>query len=129
MMYKNVAIIIIALVALSCSSTSTENKVEENPAAGSTGAVLKPKGPKNEYENKVLGIWTNGETKHATFEIGKDFINYTDQNKDYRYLLQKDSMTILFESYAYTSKISFEEDTLLMTSKNGEVSKFWEFKN
>ena len=85
--------------------------------------------PRNNIDDKILGIWTDGTTENATFDIRKDSIFYVDQFESYRYLLKKDSINVYYSDYTYSAKVYFKKDTLIMDSKDYGVSKFSKFKN
>ena len=76
---------------------------------------------------KILGVWTDGSTENATFDIGKDTIFYVDQLEGYKYFINKDSIRINYSDWTYTGKIRIEQDTLILSSEDG-ISKYWKFK-
>ncbi|MFY8180534.1 MAG: hypothetical protein ACOVLG_02075 [Flavobacterium sp.] len=76
----------------------------------------------------IIGIWTDGSSENATFEINKSTIFYIDSLKEFKYKLKKDSLFIFYDDYTFKGKIKISKDTLFIT--NGDVvRKYWEFKN
>ena len=53
----------------------------------------------------ILGIWTDGQTENATFEIDKDSIYYVDSFQKFKYQIFGDSILIKFDGFDNTSKI------------------------
>jgi len=83
----------------------------------------------NNFKQKLIGIWTDGSSDNATFDIKKDSIFYVDQFKSYRYSLNQDSIKIYYPDFTYTAKVYFIDDTLVMDSQDDGIAKFWKFKN
>ena len=79
-------------------------------------------------KNMILGIWTNGSTENATFEIKPKTIYYVDDFKDYKYSLKNDTIEINYPDYVYRAGISLRNDTLIMNSKEYSQAKYWKFK-
>lgn len=78
--------------------------------------------------NSILGIWTDGSTENATFEINKKTIFYVDILKEYKYKLKKDSLFIFFDNYTSKGKLRVSKDTLYI-SNEGIERKYWKFKD
>lgn len=78
--------------------------------------------------SKLLGIWTDGNSENAVFDIRKDSIYYVDQFATYRYSLTGDTITIFYPDWTFTGAISFSKDTLIIASEDG-VTKYWKFVN
>ena len=78
--------------------------------------------------DKIMGIWTTGESRNATFEIKSNSIYYVDNFKDYRYELNNDTIEIKYSDYTYRAKIFLKNDTLIMKSKEYSLAKYWRFK-
>ncbi|WP_291274396.1 hypothetical protein [Flavobacterium sp.] len=76
----------------------------------------------------ILGVWTNGSTENATFEIKSNTIYYVDDFKDYNYSLQNDTIEINYPDYVYRAKVLLKNDTLIMNSKEYNQAKYWKFK-
>lgn len=69
--------------------------------------------------NKLIGIWTDGRTENATFDIRKDSIYYVEQMKSYRYSTRGDSIKIYYEDYTFNANVYFIKDTLAISSEEG----------
>ncbi|MBC6610131.1 hypothetical protein H8B15_04320 [Hymenobacter sp. BT507] len=76
----------------------------------------------------ILGIWKDGNSENATFDIRKDSIYYIDQFATYKYFIIGDSIKIYYPDRAFTGLVSLSKDTLTITSEDG-ATKFWKFKN
>jgi hypothetical protein len=79
-----------------------------------------------ENNKSILGIWTDGSTENATFEINKKTIFYVDLLKEYK--LKKDSVFIFYDDYTFKGKIKISTDTLYITNE-GIERKYWRFKD
>lgn len=77
---------------------------------------------------KLLRIWTDGNSENAVFDIRKDSIYYANQFNTYKYSLTGDTITIFYPDWAFTGAISFSKDTLIIASEDG-VTKYWKFVN
>ena len=77
---------------------------------------------------EVFGIWTDGSSENANFEIRKDSIYYVDQFASYKYSLSSDSIKILYTDWTFTGAVSFTKDTMIIASENG-TTKYWKFKD
>ena len=77
---------------------------------------------------KLLGIWTDGSSENATFDIRKDSIYYVDQFATYNYSLSGDSIKIFYPDWTFTGAISFTKDTMIIASNDG-TTKYWKFKD
>ena len=64
-------------------------------------------------EVRIIGIWTNGSTENATFEIKEDSIFYVDEGKSYSYNLVNDTIKINFTDGLSLGKLSFKEITAI----------------
>ena len=78
-------------------------------------------------KDKLLGIWTDGSTENATFDIQQDSILYVDQFVAYRYSLKEDSITINYPDWIFSGQVSFAKDTLVISSEDGQT-KYWKFE-
>jgi len=65
----------------------------------------------------ILGIWTDGSSENASFDIRKDSIYYVDQFATYKYSLTGDSIKIYYPDWTFTGAISLLNDTLTIASK------------
>jgi len=78
--------------------------------------------------SKQLGIWTDGSSENATFDIKKDSIYYVDQFTTYKYSLREDSIKIFYPDWTFAGAVSFSKDTMIIASENG-TTKYWKFKD
>lgn len=78
-------------------------------------------------KEKLLGLWTDGNSENAAFEVKEDSIYYTAQFKSYKYNLIKDSITIVYDDFTFEGHIQFKKDTLIMMADEYEPQKFWRF--
>ena len=97
-------------------SSDTSKIVKTNIQSGST------------LKSKLKGVWTDGTTENAVFEIKENTIFYVDNSATYKYTLTGNRMTITYPDYLYKCVISFHKDTLVMDSNEYGVSSFWKFK-
>lgn len=78
-------------------------------------------------KDRLLGIWTDGNTENATFDIQRDSIFYVDQLSAYKYTIKDDSITISYPDWVFSGKVRFSKDTLVISSEDGQT-KYWKFK-
>ncbi|NEU09773.1 hypothetical protein GZH53_15710 [Flavihumibacter sp. R14] len=126
-MHRNLLPVLLLLFS-SCSSASVDRTtlINDSEAAGITS---QSQGNRlTGTRSKVLGVWADGSTENATFEIRPDSIYYVDNFESYSYIIERDSIKIDYKDYIYQGKIHFVDDTLIMTSED-EMSRFWRFKN
>lgn len=76
----------------------------------------------------ILGIWTDGSSENASFDIRKDSIYYVDQFATYKYSIAGDSIKIYYPGWTFTGAISLSKDTLIIASEDG-MTKYWRFKD
>lgn len=123
--------LLMILLCIGCNTTSREKSFKKDSSQQIT--KIASTAPElviiSRYESKILGIWTDGSTENATFDIRKDSIYYVDQFKAYSYSLKEDSIKIHYSDFNYAAKIHFLKDTLVMDSKDYGVTKYWKFKN
>jgi len=83
-----------------------------------------------EIKNKAdfLGIWTDGYSENASFNIRKDSIYYVDQFATYKYDIIGDSIKIYYPEWTFAGSISMSKDTMTIISEDG-TTKYWKFKN
>ena len=117
-----------------CQSDSKPENEEADSSKDIRQPVVAPTVKKAEQadaslENKILGVWDDGNSVNATFRIDSDSIFYVEQLENYKYTLQGDSIKIFYPDFTYSGKLSFIKDTLVMTSPESEPAKFWRFKN
>jgi hypothetical protein len=113
-MNKNIFFVLSFLIIISCS-----NK-KQSSLNNSVNLVKKP---------TIIGIWTDGQTENATFQITDDSIYYVDSNQSFAYRILGDSITIKFDGFDDSFKIERATKDSLILSKNYEKSIFWRFTN
>ena len=84
------------------------------------------KNAKQNNSKKLIGLWTDGSSENASFEVRKDSIYYIDQFATYLYLFNGDTVKIIYPDWIFTGAVSFSKDTLLIISENG-TTKYWKF--
>ena len=125
------AILFLSLAAglFSCgSNVHTSNKVTSaNADSALSRQALAGKATATETaDKKLIGIWTDGSSENASFEIKSDSIQYLDPFEEYKYDRYGDSIVIYYSDYIYKGRIFLVKDTLVM--KSNEESKFWRFE-
>jgi hypothetical protein len=104
-------------------SCSPNNQSKDN----TSDSTISPNKPiQDKLETKILGIWTDGTTDNAAFEIRKDSIFYVDQLLTFKYSIDKDSIQINYNDWVFKSKIFIQKDTLFLSSEF-DTSKYWHF--
>ncbi len=81
----------------------------------------------NPLRKKILGIWTSKGAINADFKIDEKTFYYVDDFANYKYSLTGNTITINYPDYVYKGKVSFINDTLILSNKESEV-KYWKFK-
>jgi hypothetical protein len=79
-------------------------------------------------KSQLLGLWTDGNLDGATIDIKMDSIYYIDENTSYGYSLSGNGISIKYPDYTYKAKISIQEDTLFLYSREYGKFVFWKFK-
>jgi hypothetical protein len=82
----------------------------------------------NITKDLILGIWTDGSSENATFEIKQKTIYYVDEFKDYKYFLKNNKIEINYPDNIYSAEILLRNDTLIMNSKEYGQAKYWKYK-
>lgn len=126
--------ILIFLLLLGCQQKEAVSKSKsEEKITNTTSEAVETK--QKEFDrnskitqNMIMGIWTNGSTENATFEIKSKSIYYVDDFQDYSYKLKNDTIEIKYPDYIYRAKILLKNDTLIMNSKEYSQAKYWRFK-
>lgn len=90
-------------------------------------APKKVKEENNPLRKKILGIWTSKGAINADFKIDEKTFYYVDDFANYKYSLNGNAITINYQDYVYNGKVSFINDTLILSNKESEV-KYWKFK-
>ncbi|MBC7722865.1 MAG: hypothetical protein H7068_12630 [Pedobacter sp.] len=122
--------ILLLLVLISCNTTKSENNTEDSSKiVGNTTQLVKNEQQSTcRLKEKVLGIWADGSSENASFEIRLDSIYYVDHFASYKYKIIDSTITIHYPDFVSVAKLTFIKDTMVMES-DGEKTKFWKFKN
>jgi hypothetical protein len=122
---------LVALVFMSCGNSPQKVKYEKDSVKLKQDFLPGVSGPLNikTLRDSLIGIWGDDESPNAVFKISANSVRYLEDSKTYKYVLNKDSISIKYEDYTYSAKIYFTKDTLVMNSPEYGVAKFWKFKN
>ena len=122
----------ISLILLGCKKQESINnvKTKTKKSTSKSDKINQTEFSKNSgiTKSKIMGIWTDGSTENATFEINSKSFYYVDDFKDYSYELNKDTIQINYADHVYRAKILLRNDTLIMNSKEYKQAKYWRFK-
>ena len=124
----------ILLLNASCNSEENSNpKTENQSQAKNKNTIQEQVKPQNttalELKKQLLGLWTDANSENAIFEVKPDSIYYTEQFKSYKYNLNKDTISIVYDDFTFEGQIQFQNDTLIMTADEYEPQKFWRYIN
>jgi hypothetical protein len=81
----------------------------------------------NSLRKKIIGIWTSEGSINTDFKIDEKSFYYVEDFASYKYSLKGDSITISYPDYDYKGKVSFKQDTLILSTEDRDV-KYWRFK-
>lgn len=112
--------ILILLLLIGCKQEEPIRKVESEAKIETINSEI--------AESMIIGIWTDGSSENATFEITPASIYYVDHLQEYPYLLKHDTIEIIYPDYTYRAGILLKNDSLIMNSKEFGQAKFWRFK-
>jgi hypothetical protein len=131
MIKKILLVPLVALVFMSCGNSPQKVKYEKDSVKLKQDFLPGVSGPLNikTLRDSLIGIWGDDESPNAVFKISANSVRYLEDSKTYKYVLNKDSISIKYEDYTYSAKIYFTKDTLVMNSPEYGVAKFWKFKN
>jgi hypothetical protein len=115
MMIKNLLIFIGFLISFNCYSQNIVSKTKHKSIAS------------NPLRKKIIGIWTQKGSINADFKIDSKTIYYVEDFAYYKYSLIGDLIKIYYPDYIYEGKVSFNNDTLVISNKDG-VGRYWRFK-
>ena len=124
------AALLILLVA--CNPERNTKTIQDSTIGKDTSkqiqqvAIKVDENAKQTNASKLLGIWTEGSSGNATFDIRKDSIYYVDQFATYKYSLTGDSIKIYYPDWTFTGAISFSKDTLRIAYEDGTTT-YWKF--
>jgi hypothetical protein len=101
-------------------NNSSNSDTTKKPVAQTVAAT--------DLKTKMLGIWRDVEGENATFEIKPKSIYYFEQGTAYKYSLTGNVMNIKFPNYTFTCNVSFVNGTMVIDSKEFDVSKYKRMK-
>ncbi|GAB3913882.1 hypothetical protein [Mucilaginibacter boryungensis] len=133
---KSIWLSLLIICCFSCSNPVNKHSSNDTVSVSKFDGKEKVDGGKDSsndirvstLHNKMIGIWTAGESENATFDMRKDSVYYVDQFSTYKYTLKKDSITFFYSDGPQKFKIYFVRDTMVMENKDFGTSKFWKFK-
>jgi len=120
-------------ILIACNSGQNTAAVQDSLATtGTTKKITKAISQNENTEQSklanILGVWTDGSSENASFDIRKDSIYYVDPFSTYKYSLTDDSIKIFYPDWTFTGEIHLSKDTLIIASEDG-TTKYWKFKN
>jgi hypothetical protein len=124
-----IALLLIAVGCFACGPVENKTDVDDTTKIVLSNKDIKVKssdGISPATKDKMLGPWTSEGYNNAVFDIRKDSIYYIEDFASYKYDLTQDSIKIDYPDGAYSAKIYFIKDTLVMRSEDGEA-KYWKF--
>lgn len=113
-MIKNLLILIGVFISFNCYSQKIVSKTKDKLIT------------KNPLRKKIIGIWTQKGSINADFKIDNKTFYYVEDFAYYKYSLNGDFIKIYYPDYIYEGKVSFKNDTLIISNKDG-VGKYWRF--
>ena len=108
------------------TGTTVNNDTNENAKFNLRHEIDQHKNEKQNNSKKLIGVWTDGSSENASFDVRKDNIYYVEQFATYRYSFNGDTVKIFYPDWTFTGAVSFSKDTLLIISENG-TTKYWKF--
>jgi len=92
---------------------------QDSPRTGNFQAM--PQFTNLTNNKEIIGIWLDEGKEPLTVKIEKDSIYYIEHFESYKYRIDKDSIYINYPDFAYSGRIGFRNDTLVMISSDGEA--------
>ncbi|MEY4963050.1 MAG: hypothetical protein RLZZ323_369 [Bacteroidota bacterium] len=114
-MIKNLLILIGIFISFNCNSQNIVSKTKHKSI------------PRIPLRKKIIGIWTQKGSINADFKIDNERFYYVDDFEFYKYSLNGDIIKIYYTDYIYEGKVSFKNDTLIISNKDGE-GRYLRFK-
>ncbi len=81
----------------------------------------------NPLKNQIIGIWKQKGSINADFQIDDKTFYYVDDFAHYKYSLNGNLIKIYYPDYIYEGNVSFKNDNLIISNKDGEV-RYYRFK-
>jgi hypothetical protein len=122
------------ILFVACNSEQNTKTIQDSTITKDTSKLIRKASvqavdnSKKTNQSNLLGIWTDGSSENATFDIKKDSIYYVDQFASYKYSLRADSIKINYPDYTFAGAVSFSKDTMIIASEDG-TTKYWKFKD
>ena len=127
-MNNYIILILFVIYSVSLLSCGSENIKSEISKEKDSVSVADKEVNKETHTNPWMGIWTDGGSENATFQIHEDSIYYVDHLDSYKYEIKKDSIHIFYPDYKYSALISFNGDTMIFKDVESE-NKYYPFRN
>lgn len=112
------------LIALFLSACSTKNS--DNSKGFNDSIQFETTNNKTNEKSLLLGVWWDADEKDAptaSFEINDSTIFYPDQEEqsEFKYQIQQDSLIVNFDNYVSASKIEkLTKDTLVLITEGAK---------
>jgi len=113
-MIKHILILIGVFISFNCYSQNIVSKTKQKSITT------------NLLRKKMIGIWTQKGSINADFKIDNNTFYYVEDFANYKYSLNGNLIKIYYPDYIYEGKVSFKNDTLIISNKDG-VGKYWRF--
>lgn len=114
-MIKHLLILIGIFISFNCYSQNIVYKTKQKSIT------------KNPFRKKIIGIWMQKGSINADFKIDNKTFYYVEDFAYYKYSLNGNLIKIYYPDYIYEGKVSFKNDTLILSNKDGE-GRYWRFK-
>jgi hypothetical protein len=72
-------------------------------------------------KSDLLGLWTDGSSENATFEIRQDSVYYVEQFEAYKYALEDGIIKIHYPDHMFKGRLTFENDEIKIVAEDGSV--------
>ena len=81
----------------------------------------------NHLRKQIIGIWKQKGSINADFKIDNKTFYYVEDFTYYKYSLKGDLIKIYYPDYIYKGKVSFKNDTLILSNDEREA-RYYRFK-
>ena len=114
-MIKHLLILIGIFISFNCNGQNIVSKTKQKSITT------------NPLRKKIIGIWKQKGSINADFKIDNKTFYYVDDFAYYKYSLNRDLIKIYYSDYTYEGKVSFKNDTLILSNDEREV-RYYIFK-
>jgi hypothetical protein len=70
-------------------------------------------------QSNLYGLWTDGSTENATFEIKRDSVYYVEQAATYKFALEDGVIKIYYPDYIFNGRLTIDNDELKIIFEDG----------